>query len=126
MSTFAAIAVCAILTALAVFQLALIAGAPIGRFAWGGQHRVLPAKLRVGSATSIVLYALFAIILLQRAGLAEVFGSDVFVQVATWVLFGYFALGILMNGISRSKAERNTMVPVTAVLAVLSLIVALG
>lgn len=87
---------------------------------------MLPARLRVGSVVSIVLYAVFALILLQRAGLATIFGSDVFVLVATWVLFGYFTLGILMNGISRSKLERNTMVPVTVVLAVLTLIVALG
>jgi hypothetical protein len=126
MSTFAAIAICALLAALAVFQFALILGAPIGHFAWGGQHRVLPTRLRVGSAVSIVLYALFALILLERAGLATVFGSDGFVQVASWVLFGYFTLGILMNGISRSKPERNTMVPVTVVLAVLTLIIALG
>ncbi|MEX1080280.1 MAG: hypothetical protein WED09_14390 [Homoserinimonas sp.] len=126
MTTFAAIAVCVVLAVLAVFQGALIAGAPIGRFAWGGQHRVLPARLRVGSAISIALYAAFALILLDRAELVAVFGSDAFVQVSTWVLFGYFTVGILMNGISRSKAERNTMVPVTAVLAVLSLLIALG
>ena len=42
----AAIAACILMAALAVFQAALIAGAPLGRFAWGGQHDVLPAKLR--------------------------------------------------------------------------------
>ena len=126
MTAFAAIAASVILAALALFQLALIFGAPIGQFAWGGQNRVLPARFRAGSAVSIVLYAVFALILLQRAGLVTVFGSDLFVQVAAWVLFGYFVLGILMNGISRSKPERNTMVPVTVVLSVLSLIVALG
>jgi hypothetical protein len=126
MSTFAAIAICTLLGALAVFQFALILGAPIGHFAWGGQHRVLPIGLRVGSAVSIALYGFFALILLERAGLTTVFGSEGFVEVASWVLFGYFTLGILMNGISRSKPERNTMVPVTVVLAVLTLIIALG
>lgn len=87
---------------------------------------MLPTRLRVGSAVSIPLYGLFALIILQRAGAIVVFGSELFVQVAAWVLFGYFLLGILMNGISRSKSERNVMVPVTLVLAVLCLIVALG
>jgi hypothetical protein len=122
----AAVAACVILVALALFQIALIAGAPIGRFAWGGQHHVLPATLRVGSAISILLYAVFALILMQKAGLTTVFRSDVFVQSAAWVLVVYFTLGILMNGISRSKAERTTMVPVTAVLAILGLIVAIS
>jgi hypothetical protein len=126
MTEIAAIAACTILAALAVFQAALIAGAPIGRFAWGGQHEVLPPRLRIGSAVSIVLYAAFAFVIAERAGLVTIFGNAGFVQAACWVLFGYFTLGIVMNGISRSKPERNTMAPVSAVLAVLVLVVALG
>ena len=101
MTEIAAIAACTILAALAVFQAALIAGAPIGGFAWGGQHEVLPPRLRIGSAVSIVLYAVFAFVILERAGLAAIFGNPGFAQVACWVLFGYFMLGIVMNGISR-------------------------
>ena len=48
-----ALALTVILAALAVFQLALAAGAPLGRFAWGGSHEVLPPRLRVGSLVSI-------------------------------------------------------------------------
>jgi len=121
----AAIALCVILAILAVLQLALIFGAPIGRFAWGGQHRVLPMKLRIGSAVSIVIYAIIALLALDRAGVVDVV-PDVVSTVAMWVVFAYFVLGIGMNAISRSKPERYTMVPVSLVLAVLSLLVALG
>ena len=121
----AAIALCVILAVLAVFQLALIFGAPIGRFAWGGQHRVLPTKLRIGSAVSIVIYAIIALLALDRAGLVDVV-PDVVSTVGMWVVFAYFVLGIAMNAISRSKPERYTMAPVSAALAVLSLLVALG
>ncbi len=125
-TAFAAIAATVVLALLAIFQLGLIAGAPIGRFAWGGQHRVLPVRLRVGSVVSIVLYALFAVILLERSGLIAALGNPTAVAVGAWVVFAYMLLGIVMNGISRSKLERNTMVPVTLILAVLSLIVAIG
>jgi hypothetical protein len=121
----AAIALCVILAILAVLQLALIFGAPIGRFAWGGQHRVLPTKLRIGSAVSIVIYAIIGLLALDRAGLVDVV-PDVVSTVAMWVVFAYFVLGIGMNAISRSKPERYTMAPVSLVLAVLSLLVALG
>jgi hypothetical protein len=121
----AAIALCVILAILAVLQLALIFGAPIGHFAWGGQHRVLPMKLRIGSAVSIVIYAIIALLALDRAGLVDVV-PDVVSTVAIWVVFAYFVLGIGMNAISRSKPERYTMAPVSLVLAVLSLLVALG
>lgn len=120
-----ALAFTVVLVLLAVFQLALAFGAPLGHFAWGGQHRVLPPRLRIGSAVSIVLYALFAIIAWDRVGALSLF-PDAFSQVAMWVIFAYSALGIVMNAISRSRPERFTMVPVTIVLAVLSYFIAMG
>lgn len=125
MTEIAAIAACTVLAALAVFQGVLIAGVPIGRFAWGGQHDVLPPRFRVGSAISIVLYVVFATVILERAGILTAFGAA-FVQVAGWVLFAYFVLGVVMNGISRSHPERNLMAPVSLLLAVLVLLVNLG
>jgi hypothetical protein len=116
---------CAVLAGLAVFQAALIAGAPIGHFAWGGQARVLPRKLRIGSAVAIAIYALFAVLLLQKAGVIAVF-PDAVVEIGLWVQFAYLVLGIGANAISRSPAERLTMTPVCVVLAALVLIVAMG
>jgi hypothetical protein len=125
-TAFAAIAATVVLALLALFQLALIAGAPLGRFAWGGQYHVLPSRLRLGSVVSIVLYGLFALVLLLRAGVVGTASAAPFVMIAAWAIFAYMLLGIVMNGISRSKPERNTMVPVTLVLAVLTLVVAIG
>jgi len=124
--TVAAVLFCVLMVGLTVFQAALIAGAPLGHFAWGGQDRVLPVQKRLGSAISIGLYVVFAVLVLQRAGLAGVLPWPGFVEVAVWVLAGYFALGILLNAISRSRPERWTMAPLCALLAVLAVIVALG
>ncbi|WP_022891690.1 hypothetical protein [Agromyces subbeticus] len=121
----AAIALTVLLAVLAVFQIALAFGAPIGRFAWGGQHRVLPTRLRIGSGVSILIYAFIAVLALDRTGLVELV-PDAVSTIGMWVVFGYFVLGIFMNAISRSKPERFTMAPLSAVLAVLSLLVALG
>lgn len=120
-----ALALTILLGLLALFQLSLALGAPLGRFAWGGQHRVLPARLRIGSAVSILIYALIGVIAWDRVGAIDVFGEP-FSEVAMWVVFGYFALGILMNAISRSKPERLTMVPITIVLSVLAFFIAMG
>lgn len=116
----------AILAGLAIFQAALIAGAPLGRMAWGGTHTVLPKKLRVASAVSIVLYALFAYTALAKADLAPPLFNDAVTSVSTWVLTAYFALGIVMNGISRSKPERLVMTPTVLVLAALFLVLSLN
>ena len=120
----AAIVATVILGGLAVFQAGLAAGRPWGRLAWGGRHEVLPTRLRIGSAVSIVLYALFAAVVLTAAGLARLLPQG-FADVAIWVLVGYFALGIVLNGVSRSRAERAVMTPVVLVLALCCLVVAL-
>ncbi|GAA2041697.1 hypothetical protein GCM10009819_29700 [Agromyces tropicus] len=121
----AATALTVVLALLAVFQLALALGAPLGRFAWGGAHRVLPTTLRIGSLVSIVIYTVIAVLALDRVGLIDVV-PDAVAAVGMWVVFGYFVIGIVMNAISRSKPERVTMTPVVAVLALLSLLVALS
>jgi hypothetical protein len=120
-----AILACAILAGLTIFQGALIAGAPLGRMAWGGQHKVLPARLRIGSAVSIALYVLFAYAALAKAGPVPPLISETFTSIAMWVLTAYFALGVVMNGISRSKPERLIMTPTTLVLAALYLVLSL-
>ncbi|WP_249295877.1 hypothetical protein [Agrococcus sp. Marseille-Q4369] len=119
-----AVVLTAVLVLLAVFQLALALGAPLGRLAWGGQHRVLPARLRVGSGIAILIYAGIGVLAWNRVGALDLL-PDAAASVAMWVVVAYFALGIAMNAISRSRPERWTMVPVAAVLAVLSLLIAL-
>jgi hypothetical protein len=120
-----ALLACALLAGLAIFQVALIGGAPLGRMAWGGQHRVLPAKLKVGSGVAIAMYALFAYTALAKAGLVAPLISESFTSVTMWVMTAYFGLGVLMNGISRSKPERLVMTPLTLVLAGLYLLLSL-
>ena len=120
-----AIAFAAVTTLLVVFQLALALGAPWGRLAWGGQHPgTLPVGYRVGSAASILIYAFLASIVLDRGGVIGLYPAG-FSVVATWVVFGFLTLGVLMNAVSRSKPERYLMTPVALVLAGLALLVAL-
>ncbi|MGP6169869.1 hypothetical protein ACTU6V_01520 [Microbacterium sp. A204] len=86
---------------------------------------MLPRNLRIGSVISIIIYAFIAFIAWERVGASSLLPAA-FTQVAMWVVFTYFALGIVMNAISRSKSERYTMTPVVAVLAIVSLLIAMG
>lgn len=101
-----------ILIALAIFQVLLVAGRSLGNYAWGGQYKVLPRRLRIASAISIVLYVIFITLLISKAGFINIIPRGSFLDGAMWVLTGYFTLGILMNAISRSKKERALMTPV--------------
>ena len=123
MTATAAVLACLVLAALAIFQVLLVAGRPLGRFAWGGAHEVLPPRLRVGSAVSVVIYGLFATVILDRAGATDLLPQS-FSDVGIWVLTAYFALGTVMNAVSRSKPERLLMTPTAVALAVLCLVVA--
>lgn len=126
MIKFAALLASLILLGLAVFQMALILGAPIGRFAWGGSHDILPTKLRIASAFSVFLYFVFAVIILSKAKVFMIVGNENLLNKAMWVLTFYFFVGILMNGISRSKPERLLMTPVAVTLALIFLYVTIA
>ena len=121
----AAVAATIVLVGLACFQVALAAGAPLGNFAWGGAHRVLPKQLRVASAVATLIYAAIAVFMLEAAGVIDILRSDEPVRSGMWVLVAFFALGTVMNAISRSRKER-VMALVALVLGALSLIVARG
>jgi hypothetical protein len=109
--------------ALALFQIALAAGAPWGRFAWGGAQAKLPVALRIGSVVSLLIYSVCAAIVSDRAKLVDVVADDVS-GIGAWVVAGFFSLGVVMNAISRSKPERFTMTPVALVLAASAYVVA--
>lgn len=121
----AATAFCGLLLLLGLFQASLAAGAPLGHFAWGGQHRVLLTRLRIGSISSLFLYALMTLLVLSKAEVIEAVPERV-ATVGSWAVTTYCLLGIAMNAASSSKPERVTMAPVAALLFLLSLPVALG
>jgi hypothetical protein len=114
----------AILLGLACLQAQLAAGRPLGRFAWGGAHEVLPPGLRVASALSIVLYGAIALVLLDVADVVDAFPGG-WTGTAAWVLAGFFLLGVAMNAASRSRDERRTGTPAALALCLLCVAIAL-
>ncbi|MBM9464992.1 hypothetical protein JL108_16185 [Aeromicrobium sp. YIM 150415] len=123
--TIAAIGVALVmLAALALLQLLAAVGRPVGRFLWSGEHRVLPRRLRLASAVSVLVYVAIAAVLLSR-GRALPGGESAAVVILTWVVVVFFALSVPLNAISRSPAERWTMAPVSALLAASAVILGL-
>ncbi len=120
-----AVAFSTMLAILALFQLLLIIGLPFGRFAWGGQNPVLPVRHRVGSAVSIVVYAMFSVLALNRAGLISILPMQSSV-IAMWVIAAYLPLSVLPNLASRSRHEKLVMTPVSLVLTGLAMLLAVS
>jgi hypothetical protein len=121
----AAVAATVALAGLVCFQLALAAGLPFGRYAWGGVYPVLPRGLRIASALATIVYVVAAVTILEAAGVTDLIASTDLPRNAVWVLAGFFGIGTVMNAVSRSTTERR-MAAVALVLAVLSVIVARG
>ena len=124
MTDILALIASSILATLSIFQFSLALGAPLGKFAWGGSQTVLPTKLRIASLVSIALYGSFATFILSKAGLVQLIDNKSILSVGIWIFTVYFFIGVIMNGISRSKYERFIMTPIVLVLAVMFLIVA--
>ena len=115
----------AVLAGLAVMQVLIIMGKPVGEYAWGGQNRVPTPRVRKASVAAIALCVAFALLLMSRAGVLPG-GSTLVIVVATWVLFAYSTFMIGLNAISRSRRERVVATPVSALMALSVFVIALG
>ncbi|MBG6215153.1 MAG: hypothetical protein LH475_00300 [Cryobacterium sp.] len=125
LSAFLAALFTALLGALAVLQLLLLVGMPLGRLAWGGQQDRLTPRLRVAAGFSILIYVVFAATALARAQVITTPIPNPINVIAMWIITGYLILSVLPNLASKSPHERRLMTFVSAVLAILALAIAL-
>lgn len=118
----AAVVLASLLMCLVAFQVALAAGAPWGRAAYGGANARIAPRLRVASGVAAVVWSAAAVIVLGRGRLLEVQASDVLI----WVVVALLALGILANAATRSRIERAVWLPFSLVATALAVAVALS
>jgi hypothetical protein len=110
----------------AAFQAAIALGAPLGHASWGGAYDgQLPMGLRIASGVAAGAYVLFALIVLGRGGFRGVPLPNGVLRWGTWALVGLMLVGTLPNLASSSGWERFGWGPVSVILAMLCLFVAL-
>jgi len=113
-----------LLLIVAVMEVLLICGLPLGEFTMGGRHKVLPPPYRVAAASSIVLQIFGALMLLQAAGFMNMWFGATPTRVICYVFGGFFAINTVMNLISPSKKEKYVMTPLALVEAVCFIVTA--
>lgn len=126
MKEFAAHSFTVLVGIVVAFQIALAAGVPWGHLTWGGKFSGrLPGRMRGVAIFSVVLLAVFALIVEARAGviLPQWQGLS---QILIWVVVAYCALGVVMNAITPSKWERMIWFPIVLGMLVCSVMVGLG
>jgi cytochrome bd-type quinol oxidase subunit 2 len=106
--------------AIAFFQIALIAGVPLGRYTQGGQHEgALPVSGRIVAAVSIPVVLFQALAILSAAG----FPGLGWPAWTGWVAFAVQIVTTILNWITPSKPERAVWGPVTLVMSAMALVV---
>jgi hypothetical protein len=120
-----ALAAASLFVGVALFQIALVCGAPLGAAAWGGAESVLSPERRVSSAVAAGVLLLAALMVCGRAGmLSTARGWMRLFRVGVWVLVVQMALNTLANLASPSLWERCIMTPLTVALCALCIGVA--
>jgi hypothetical protein len=120
-----AIICCVALVGFAVFQVVLLAGVPLARFAWGGEDHYLQPRFRLAAILTICGCLLGIFVAFQGANLFLVL-PVLASQIACYVFAGLLFAAFILTARSRSLTERRVMLPFYVILSALFLIVALA
>lgn len=115
---------CAIITlGMALLQLSLTFGSPFGEYVLGGQHKILPKRMRFISSAFTLIFIFVGICYLQRGNILSLGLSLGLVNTTIIVNTLFLAYAIIGNGIlTKSKKEKYVMTPFSIIQFVLSVI----
>lgn len=126
MPAVAAIAFACVTAIVVAFEVALALGAPWGAYAMGcARPGRFSSAMRASAIGQAVVLAFLAVIVLADAGLGLPTVSESF-RWLIWLAVAFSAVGVVLNAITRSAAERRLWLPVALVMLVSSLVVALS
>lgn len=105
-------------TLVALFQLAVVLGAPLGEYTQGGANKgTLPAQGRTFAGVSAALVLVMAAAMLARTERGPLrFAPRRLIAVLAWITTTYAGVGVILNLITPSAVERAVWAPVTAVM----------
>ncbi|MFC4402574.1 hypothetical protein [Gracilibacillus xinjiangensis] len=109
----------------ALFQVFLALGYPLGEFAMGGYYKILPGKLRIVSAVNAIILLLFGFVFLLHSNIISGF-DFIATNIFVWIITIFLGINTIANLISRSKKERYVMTPISVVAFILCLYITLA
>jgi hypothetical protein len=92
---------------------------------WGGRLKT-DKEMYQFEIFSILINSLFVIVILVQASFLRIDVPRKIITYALWLMTGLFLLNSLGNAISKNKLEQRMFTPVTILLAIFSLILALA
>ncbi|OIB02082.1 hypothetical protein AK95_04055 [Paenibacillus sp. LC231] len=110
---------------IAVFQVLLALGLPLGEFAMGGYYKVLPYKLRVASAINAIILLVMGVVFLQHTNVINIF-NVLPTNILVWIITVFLGLNTIANLISRSTKEKYVMTPLSSIAFILCFMISLS
>lgn len=92
---------------------------------WGGRLRSNNEMYRF-EIFSVLISSLFIIVILTQAGFIRINIPNRIITYALWFMTGLFLLNTFGNAISKNKIERLLFTPITILLTIFSLVLALS
>ena len=108
-----------------VLSILMILGLPLGELTLGGQHKVLPGKLRWILLAQLLLQIFFVVIILQQGGIMPLWFPKMATKIVCIVMAAYLTINTWANVFSRSKKERYIMTPLSLIACICFWVVAL-
>ncbi len=101
---------------MALLQLSLVLGAPLGEYVLGGKHKVLPPMMRLLSGFYTCMFIIVGLSFLQAAEIIDPFFSLTLLKAILIVYTLFLAYAIVGNGfLTKSKKEKYVMTPVSVI-----------
>ena len=100
---------------IAIMTVLIACGLPLGEFTMGGQHKIVPKKLRVVAVIPVVIQIFAMIIILQAGGLIPLWLSFKVTKYICFFFTAYLSLNTIMNMISKSRKEKYVMTPLSLI-----------
>jgi hypothetical protein len=111
---------------IAIFQVLLSLGFPLGEAAMGGYHKVLPRTLRIVSVVNALILLFMSIVFLQHSNVLSFSFITFQTSILVWIFTIFLGINSIANFISKSKKERFIMTPLSTIGFLLCLVVALS
>lgn len=110
---------------LAVFHVLVLVGVVPATIVWGGQVGASPESLLVAELIALAITALFAVIVASRTGYLKADRFRTATKIGVWLIFAYLLLNTLGNLASAVSIENLIFAPLTVLLALCALRLAL-
>ena len=121
---FAQYGLIVLLSASLVFHFGVILKIVPYNIVWGGRLKSDTEMYRF-ETVSILINLIFLFVILVQSGILSVSVSQKIVTVVLWIMAALFLFNTFGNAVSKNRIERRVFTPLTIILTILSLILAL-